>query len=217
MLKTVDIEITTLQPEFFDSLAQLQIDCYPTLDPAELMTAEHFAVQHEVFPEGQFIALQGDDAVGMGSGFFCDFDFEHADHRFREFCDNLYFRNHNPQGQWYYDADISVHPDMRGRGVGKLLYRARQEFVLQHHKSGIVAGGLIPGYAAHKDQLDPAQYVQRVVAGELHDPTLTFQLHSGFKVRGLLRDYLVDGTSDNWATLITWESSQIEPASFGGG
>ncbi len=34
------------------------------------------------------------------------------------------------------------------------------------------------------------EYVRRVVAGELTDPTLTFQLKQGFAVRGLLQHYL---------------------------
>ncbi|MEM7627123.1 MAG: GNAT family N-acetyltransferase [Planctomycetota bacterium] len=204
---TEPVEITTLEPVYFEALAQLQIDCYPTLDPSELMTTEHFAVQHEVFADGQFVALLGGEVVGMGSGFFCDFDFENTRHRFREFCDNLYFRNHDPDGAWYYGADISVHPDLRRRGIGRALYQARQQLVTDHEKAGIVGGGLIPGYADHKDRLDAEDYVRRVVAGELHDPTLTFQLRSGFRVRGLLADYLEDEASDNWATLLTWEPS----------
>ena len=197
--------ITTLRPEFFAPLAQLQRDCYPTLDPIELMTEEHFEVQHSVFAEGQFVALLDGRVVGMGSGFFCKFDFEDRGHTFREFCDQLYFRNHDPDGPWYYGADISVHPICRGHGIGRLLYEARKKLVSEHHKRGIVAGGLIPGYAEHKQTLTPQQYVDRVVAGELFDSTLSFQLRNGFEVRGLLQGYLEDEASDNWATLIVWE------------
>ena len=199
------VVITSLRPEFFGRLEKLQRDCYPTLDPAELMTARHFAVQYEVFAAGQFVALLEGRVVGLGSGFFCDFDFDHAGHRFREFCDHLYFRNHTPGGDWYYGADISVHPEFRGRGIGRRLYEARQQLVVEHQKAGIVAGGLIPGFAAHKDRLGPEEYVKLVVAGELSDPTLTFQLRNGFRVRGLIPDYLEDEASNNWATLITWE------------
>ena len=34
------------------------------------------------------------------------------------------------------------------------------------------------------------EYVDQVLAGELFDPTLSFQLKEGFVVRGLLQDYL---------------------------
>ena len=74
------------------------------------------------------------------------------------------------------------------------------------NRRGIVAGGLIPGFAAHKGSLSPQDYVEGVVAGELYDSTLSFQLRRGFEVRGLLEDYIEDDASDNWATLIVWEN-----------
>jgi GNAT superfamily N-acetyltransferase len=205
------IRIQTLTPEWFASAEQLQRDCYPTLDPRELMRAEHFRVQHRVFAAGQFIAVQRPHgavprAVGMGSGFYCDFDFNHPGHRFRDFCDQLYFRNHNPAGDWYYGADICVHPDHRGKGIGRLLYQARQDRVHRDGKRGIVAGGLIPGFADHKATMSVRDYVEAVVQGRLTDPTLSFQLRHGFEVRGLIKNYLDDAASDNWATLIVWEA-----------
>jgi hypothetical protein len=50
------------------------------------------------------------------------------------------------------------------------------------------------------------KYVDRVVAGELHDSTLSFQLANGFEVRGLLEDYIEDEAHDGWAALIVWEN-----------
>ncbi|MEM6748982.1 MAG: GNAT family N-acetyltransferase [Planctomycetota bacterium] len=204
--------IVTLTPQHFAAAAKLQRDCYPTLDPAELMGVAQFDSQHKVFPEGQFIALahDGQTAIGMASGFFCDFDFNAPHHTFRGFCDHLYFRNHNPRGAWYYGADICVHPNYRGQGVGRLLYQARQDLVIRHGKRGIVAGGLIPGFADHKHRMTAAQYVDAVARGELHDPTLSFQLRNGFVVHGVIEDYLEDAASDGWASLIAWEPPENE-------
>ncbi|MEM1099748.1 MAG: GNAT family N-acetyltransferase, partial [Planctomycetota bacterium] len=64
----------------------------------------------------------------------------------------------------------------------------------------------------HKTTLTPHQYVERVIAGRLIDSTLSFQLHNDFKVRGLLRDYLEDEASGNWATLIVWENPAVATA-----
>jgi GNAT superfamily N-acetyltransferase len=205
------LEVQRLTPEHFQAAARLQVACYPTLGRDELMRVEHFAVQHRVFPQGQLVALETEPpgpsrAVGMASGFFCDFDFDHPNHRFRDACDDLYFRNHQPDGAWYYGADICVHPDRRGRGVGRLLYQARQDLVRRHGRRGIVAGGLIPGYAGHKHAMSAAAYVDAVVRGDLTDPTLTFQLRNGFTVRGLIENYLDDAASDHWATLLVWEA-----------
>ena len=196
--------LTTLQPAFFEALEQLQRESYPTLGAQELMRAEHFASQYEVFADGQIVVLDGDRVIGQGSGFFIDFDFENHAHTFAEICDYFYFRNHQPDGQYYYGADISVHPDYRGQGIGKLIYQARMDLVRRFNRRGIVAGGMLPGFVHYKHTMPVQTYVEQVIAKELFDPTLTFQLKQGFEVHGLLENYLDDGASDNWATLIYW-------------
>lgn len=198
--------ITTLKPEHFEQLEQLQRTVYPTLGAQELMRVEHFASQYRIFPEGQIVVLDGAHVIGQGSGFFLDFDFKHPEHTFAGICDNFYFRTHDPNGAYYYGADISVHPDYRGRGIGKMIYQARKELLRRYNRRGIVAGGLIPGYVRFKSRMSVQEYVERVVAGELTDPTLTFQLKQGFVVRGLIENYIEDSASDNWATLIVWEN-----------
>ncbi len=206
-----DLTITTIRPEHFAALEALQRACYPTLGAHELMRVEHYASQYAVFAEGQIVVLDGARVIGQGSGFFIDFDFANPDHRFSEICDSFYFRNHDPNGAYYYGADISVHPDYRGRGIGKLIYRARKDLVRRTNRRGIVAGGVLPGFVHYKHQMAVQDYVDQVLAGELFDPTLTFQVKEGFAVRGLLRDYLVDSASDNWATLIVWENPDYQP------
>jgi len=206
-----EITIVNTRPEHFPQLEELQLVCYPTLAPMELMGQEQFASQDRLFPEGQFVALDGDIVVGQGSGFFIDFDFEHPQHTFRDVCAEFYFTNHDPEGDYYYGADISVHPDWRGRGIGGRLYEARKAVVVRHNKKGIVAGGAIPGYADYKTTMTPHEYTRAVADGELGDPTLTFQLGAGFRLRGLIENYLEDSASDNWATLIEWANPHYKP------
>ncbi len=201
-----DIRIETIQAGHASALEQLQRDCFPTLAAAELMRAEHFLNHCKLFPEGNFVALAGGRVIGLGSGFMIDFDFDAPQHRFQEIIDGGYYSHHNPAGQWYYGGDISVHPQFRRRGVGSRLYEARKQIVQRLNRRGIVAGGLIPDYAASKSELSPQAYVERVVAGALYDSTLSFQLGRGFRVRGLLEEYIEDAASDNWATLIVWEN-----------
>ncbi|MBK8046890.1 MAG: GNAT family N-acetyltransferase [Anaerolineales bacterium] len=198
------LSLTTLQPAHFEPLEQLQRDSYPTLGAQELMRAEHFASQYEVFAEGQIVVLDGSRVIGQGSGFFVDFDFDNHRHTFAEMCDHFYFRNHQPDGEYYYGADISVHPDYRGQGIGKLIYQARKDLVKRYNRRGIIAGGMLPGYVHYKHEMPVHCYVEQVIANQLFDPTLSFQLKQGFQVRGLLEDYLDDSASDNWATLIFW-------------
>ncbi len=210
------LRIETLAPEHFEALEELQRIAFPTLGAHELMTAEHFASHYEIFAEGDVVALvrhgpageelDADRVVGLGSGFFTDFDFSDPGHTFQDIIAGGFYTNHDPDGDWYYGGDISVHPDYRGLGIGGRLYAARKDVVRRHRKRGIVAGGVIPGYADHRGSMSVPQYVEKVVAGELTDPTLTFQMRHGFEVWGLLEGYLEDSASDDWATLIVWEN-----------
>ena len=193
-------------------LEQLQRDCFPTLGEDELMREAHFLNHCRLFPEGNFVALAEKRVIGLGSGFLIDFDFEHAQHSFQEIIDGGFYSHHDADGDWYYGADISVHPDYRRRGVGSLLYRARMDIVRRLNRCGIVAGGLIPGYVQYKAEMSPSAYVDKVVAGDLYDSTLSFQLGRGFKVRGMLENYIEDEASDNWATLIVWDNPDYQPA-----
>lgn len=207
-----DIMITTIQPEYAKALEQLQRDCFPTLGEQELMVESHFLKHCELFPEGNFVALVHDKVVGLGSGFLIDFDFEQPGHTFLEIIAGGYYTNHDPSGDYYYGADISVHPDYRRRGIGKMLYAARQNIVKRLNRKGIVAGGLIPGFANYKGEMSVQTYVDAVVAGQLHDSTLSFQLKNGFVVRGLLENYIEDSASDNWSTLIVWDNPDYSPS-----
>jgi predicted N-acetyltransferase YhbS len=205
-VKNDGIIIKTIRPEHAKALEQLQRGCFPTLGENELMLEEHFLNHCKVFPDGNFVALIGERVVGLGSGFLIDFDFDDSQHTFQEINDGGYYGHHDNSGDWYYGGDISVHPDFRRRGIGSQLYEARKGIVKKLNRKGIVAGGLIPDYVNHKNRLSPQAYVDQVIAGELFDSTLSFQLGRGFEVRGLLKDYIEDEASDNWATLIVWDN-----------
>lgn len=208
----ISIGIDTLKPKYAGALEELQRDCFPTLAESELMNAAHFLNHCRLFSEGNFVALAGDRVVGLGSGFLIDFDFDHAQHSFQEIIDGGFYTRHDPNGDWYYGADISVHPEFRRRGIGTELYKARMTTVKTLNRKGIVAGGLIPDFVNYKSRMSVNAYVERVEAGELYDRTLSFQLGRGFHVRGLLRDYIEDAASDNWATLIVWDNPDYRPS-----
>ncbi|MCU0515208.1 MAG: GNAT family N-acetyltransferase [Anaerolineae bacterium] len=207
----VQIIIDTLQPQYAQALEQLQIDCFPTLAYSERLREEHFLKQCELCPECNFVALAEGQVVGLGGGFFTDFNFAEPGHTFMEILAGGYYTNHQPHGAYYYGADISVHPAFRRRGIGGLLYEARKSLVVRANRRGIVAGGLIPGFAAYKRFMTVHDYVDKVLRGELYDSTLSFQLHQGFRAVELLENYIEDSASDNWSVLIVWDNHSYRP------
>lgn len=188
-----------------ERLAEIELLSFPLADPADLLGADDIRAYARTFPEGYFVAMLDGVPVGQGAGIFLDFDFDDPQHSLAGITGEHQCGNHDPDGSWYYGTDISVHPDYRGRGIGRHLYEARKDLVRRHGKKGIIAGGSLPGFLHHKGSLSVEEYVSRVVQGELHDPTLSFQLANGFEVRGILEDYMDDEADDGYATLIVWE------------
>jgi GNAT superfamily N-acetyltransferase len=203
--------ITNTRPDLIPQLVELQIVCYPTLADSSRFKARHFESHLRIFPAGQWVALDGERVAGMSAGFLYSFDFDQPHHSFDEIIDYGFFTRHDPHGQHFYWADVSVHPDYRGRGISRQLYDARKQFVRQHRLQGIVTGAMIPGFAHCKAAMDARTYVARVEAGEIFDPTLSVQLRQGFRVRGLLANYLPDSATDGWSVLIEWVPDLTRP------
>ena len=205
-----EITITNTGPEHLAALAAHQRLCFPTLDPSEWMTEQHFASHLRLFPEGQHVALDGARVVGQSSTFRISGARALAQHEYMDILGQSFFTNHDPQGEWLYGADMSVHPEYRGRKLSARLYDARKHLVRQLGLHGIVAGGMVPGYRLYRDRMSVAEYAEAVAAGALTDPTLTPQLRAGFRLRGILRNYLEAGDLGNDATLIVWENPDLE-------
>jgi GNAT superfamily N-acetyltransferase len=202
------VEIVNLDPEMAPDLEKIERACFPSANPNDLLLEEDIRAYAEVFPQGFFVALLDGEPVGMGAGIYLDFDFDNPEHTLAGITGEHQCGNHDPEGAWYYGTDISVHPEHRGKGIGRSLYDVRKQLVRRDRRRGIVAGGSLPGYFSYKEAMPVHEYVERVVSGELIDSTLSFQLANGFEVRGLLKDYMEDEADDGWATLIVWENQE---------
>jgi GNAT superfamily N-acetyltransferase len=174
----------------------------------------------ELFPEGQFVAVDPDRAnavIGMAASLIVRWADYPMHARWQEFTDHGHFSNHDPvHGDTLYGAEIMVHPAYQGKGVGKLLYRAREELLRRLGLQAIRAGARISGYRDYLEKQDagatPEEYVRRVVAGELRDPTLSFQLKHGFRVLTIVPQYFHDPASLDHAALIEWTPTKLQPS-----
>ncbi len=193
-------------------LEQLELAAFPTADPEDLYDQAELETLAREFPEGGVVGFEGDDRdspVAVGLGVRTHFDFDSPQHTFKDILEVAPSESgDDPSGLWYYGTDIVVRPEYRRRGIGKELYDLRKGICRTLNLAGIVAGGVLPGYAAHKDSLTADEYIVEVKAGRLYDPTLTFQLENGFEVRCALAGYITDPAVDSWASLIVWYNAQ---------
>lgn len=195
------------RPDLVDQLEAIQRASFPSLAEEEIMTAKHYASHIRIFPEGQLCVLNEDDrVVACSTDFRMKIDFDHFEHRYIDAVDGNWLGNHDPEGDWLYGADIGVHPEFRRQGIAKMLYTARHDLVRELNLRGHVAGGMLSGFYRYKDHMPVETYVEKVVAGEIFDPTLSVQLKRGFHVHGIIRNYVDDPICDNKAAFIVWNN-----------
>ncbi len=209
------VTVTNTTEAHVEQLEALQRLIFPTLTDEELFTAEKYRCHIATFPEGQFVALLEENGqqviVGSTTTLRRHFDFDHIQHTFMEAIGNGWLTTHEPDGEWLYGADLMVHPNYRRRGVGSALYRARRELVKKLNLRGEIAGGMLPGYERYRDQMSIETYVELVAQGELTDPTLSMQIHNGFRPRGILYNHITDPRSNDCAALIVRENPDYRP------
>ncbi len=198
-----------LRREDHAAVAALQLRCFPKMKP---WTEEQFQSQLERFPEGQLCVELDGRIVASSSSLIVDFDLHSEWHDWKRISDSGFIRNHDPDGDTLYGIEIMVDPEFRGMKLARRLYEARKQLCRDKNLKGIVIGGRLPGYAAHKDEMTAHEYVAAVEDKRLIDPVLTAQLANGFEVRQLIADYLPsDEDSAGWATHMEWENRDYRP------
>jgi GNAT superfamily N-acetyltransferase len=182
---------------------------YPGTPPwREEQLASHLAV----FPEGQLVAVDsGGAVVGMAASLIVRWDDYEMSSSWRDFTDHGMFTNHDPEnGRTLYGAEIMVHPDAQGRGVGTKLYRRRRELTERLGLRRIRAGARLRGYHRYAERMGPEEYAIAVARGEIWDPTVSFQLKRGFDIVAVVHGYLRhDPESLGYAAVIEWLNPAI--------
>ena len=193
---------------YAEQLSHLQDLCFPTLDPEQRFRAPHYLKHIELFPEGQFVVLDGEKVVGMTSTVRLDFDFDHPGHTFDDIIQGGWLTSHQPAGAWLYGADIGTHPEYRRRGIAKALYAARHETVRSLGLKGQVTVGMLAGYAKVREQMNIRDYYEAVRIGKMNDPTVSAQMAVGFEVRGLMTGYLKDPVCDDSGACLVLDAAR---------
>lgn len=202
-----------IRPEWAAEVAALDQLSHPSANPDHIYDEASMTALVRDFPEGCFAGFADDRVVALGVGLRLDFDFEHPQHTVLDIVPDDHDQSgHDPTGLWYYGTGIATHPDYRRRGIGAELYELRKQVCRDLNLAGIVAGGVIPGYADHKHAMSADEYVAEVVAGRIYDATLTFQLEHGFEAPCALEGYIEDPETDNWACLIVWHNPDHDPS-----
>lgn len=201
------LRYANIKAEWAAELAALEQASYPTANPDDLYDEPSILLLAADFPDGCFAGFDGERLVAMGLGIRCEFDLDNPQHTISDIVpDDQSSSGHVSHGRWYYGTGISTRPEYRRRGIGSELYDLRKGGCRRLDLLGIVAGGVIPGFADHKHEMTADEYVAEVRAGRLYDRTLSFQLENGFEAPGALANYIEDPAVDSYAALIVWHN-----------
>lgn len=177
------------------------------------------------FPQGQFVITVDEKIVGYCATFRISEDAVLKPHTWEEVTGNGYASRHNPNGEWLYGMEVSVDPDYRGYRLGQRLYNERKRLCQSLGLKGIVFGGRLPTLAQRIKRFGSAEdYVEQIKQKKQRDPVLSFQLHNGFEVLGLIPDYLpADHQSMGYAVHLIWRNPKVDqsapstkPKTYGG-
>jgi len=207
---TSQVNVCNTTPGHVDGISQLCRRIYPDTPP---WTAEQLSSHLRVFPEGQCVAVLQpvNTVVGMAASLIVDWDDYNLLDDWERFTADGMFTNHDPiRGHTLYGAEVIVDPTLQHHGIGDKLYGFRRNLTESLRLRRIRAGARLRGYHECCTEVKPDEYVDEVVHGVRHDPTLSFQLREGFHVLAVVPHYLSDDPeSMGYAAVIEWLNPQV--------
>lgn len=197
-----------MQSKHIPGAVALQRACFPEPFPLEaLWSTDHLAQHLLVFPQGQFVIVGIEGVLATASNLVISEGAWQRHASWEETTGGFEFKNHDPNGSTLYGADISVHPEFRGRGLARMLYRARFDLVRQLGLARFGTACRIPDWHAWSksnptgSQID---YCQMVLSGDTTDRTMTPLVKMGLSFVGVAEKHMDDPESGDAAAILEW-------------
>ncbi|MBA4019796.1 MAG: hypothetical protein C0483_21735 [Pirellula sp.] len=203
--------IRHLEPADYDAIIEICRRVYPTERP---YTTEELADHHQVFPQGQFVAV--DETRGAVAGVHFTLRLRMTDFHIDDSWDVLTaggsFLDHDAQGPTLYGADIMVHPEHQHHGLGRALTDQARFLVEEERLWRMVGASRLPGYGRYQTTMGVEAYVDAVLAGRMIDPVLSVHMKDGWTPVRPIHGYLQhDDESAGWAVVIQWVNPACPP------
>jgi ribosomal protein S18 acetylase RimI-like enzyme len=203
--ETSELRIRNTEPDDFDGIGDLCRRVYPETSP---WSPEQLGSHLHVFPDGQFVAVHGEDerVVGMSSSLVVHWDNYDMFDTWEDFTANGMLTNHDPvKGHTLYGVEIIIDPTLQGHGMGHKLLKAQKDLAQRKQLRRMRGGARLRDYHTHAGRMKAPDYVVAVVHGQIIDHTLTFHLHEGFHIMAVVPHYLTaDSETLGYAALVEW-------------
>lgn len=181
----------------------------------DCFTADHIKAHINRFPAGQFAAQRtGGPIAGNCVGIAVNTRTSRPPTApalpWREAIGDMTLSAHEPDGDWIYGVEMAVHPDYRGHGIATHLHIARFALAQALNLRGIYMVGMLMGYREHAEErnLSVHEYGMRVMAGDIKDPTVSFQINRGFHPIGVVENYTDEADAGDAGVLLVWQNEE---------
>lgn len=198
-----------MESQHICGVVALQSACFPPPFPPELLwNASHLERHLQVFPEGQFVALNGlGEVIGSASALIITEERWHLHADWDSTVGGHFFEAHDPNGTTMFGADVSVNPAWRGIGVARALFQARFSLVKSLGLKRYGTACSIPGWMEWSQAnggADQEQYCQLVAEGAVDDTTMTPLVRIGLRWTGIIPGHMEDLESGHAAAVLEW-------------
>jgi GNAT superfamily N-acetyltransferase len=208
------LTIINTQPRYAEGICRtvrrafhvdLDEECEDCMKPRDIQQ------QIERFAEGQFVAIYEEDdgteiVVGMASTMRTSRPPSDKALSWMDQIGGLGIPSHEPDSEWLYGVEMAVRPMYHRNGIGTRLYKARFQLVKELNLHGWYAVGMLMGYENYADKMDVETYGNKVIAGEIIDPTVTMQMNRGFRAEYVVTYYLDEPPAGDAGVLIVWDN-----------
>jgi len=202
---SMGVTIRNIRLDDIDKVLRLQEVSFADMASYGMVWPASYLKKHvHIFPEGQLCAEINGEIVASASSLVIMLKPQYSEHTWHEITGHGLFTTHDPKGDTLYGADISTHPKFQRKGIGTMLYNVRKNLVIRMNLLRIVIGGRLFNYFKYANELSALEYSRKVIEREIEDPVLLFQLKNGFKFIKVLRNYLYDRSSMNYANFLEW-------------
>jgi ribosomal protein S18 acetylase RimI-like enzyme len=202
---SIEVIIRNIRIDDIDKILQLQQVSFVDMASYGMIWPPSFLKKHvHIFPEGQLCAEINSEIVASASSLVVTLKSQYSYHTWHEITGDGLFTTHDPKGDTLYGADISTHPKLQRKGIGTMLYNVRKNLAIRMNLRRIVIGGRLFNYYKYANKISALEYSRKVIAREIEDPVLLFQLKNGFKFIKIIPNYLYDRRPMNYSNFLEW-------------
>lgn len=182
------ISIRQYAPDDYAGLIALFDDAYTGIDD-NYASFEDMEALRLHYPESQLVALRDGVVVGCILSLHCRYAQFTQPQQMADIYNPALFAAHSVGGDSLFALEILVHSGCKRQGIGRLLNQALTAVLERRNLRAFIGISRLSGYGALQADMTVEDYLAKVVAGALHDPSLSYNCANQMLPTQAVADY----------------------------